>query len=171
MFVALGGTGDPMTLDRADKDRVADLLDLDAGRLGVPFLDETGIRTLLAGRPRIAIVGASPNPWRASNGVLRDLRGLGYDVVPVNPEASTVEGLACYPTLAAAVLATGPVDIVDVFRRPDACPAHAREAVAAGARCLWLQLGIASREAGRIAHEAGLAVVMDRCLAVDAARL
>jgi uncharacterized protein len=68
------------------------------------------------------------------------------------------------------VEATGKVDIVDVFRLPPACPAHAREAVEVGAGCLWLQLGIASREAGRIAHEAGLAVVMNRCLAVEAVR-
>jgi hypothetical protein len=159
-----------ITLDRADRRRLADLFDLHEGRLGVPLLDDAGIRSLLAGRPRIAIVGASPDPWRPSNGVLRDLRELGYDVVPVNPAATTVEGLTCYPTLTDAVEATGPVDIVDVFRRAEACPVHAHEAVAAGARCLWLQLGIASAEAGRIAHEAGLSVVMDRCLAVDAAR-
>ena len=66
---------------------------------------------------------------------------------------------------------TGPVDIVDVFRRPEACAAHAREAVEVGARCLWLQLGIANAEAGRIAHEAGLAVVMDRCTAIEHRRL
>jgi predicted CoA-binding protein len=161
----------PISLDPVDARRVADLLDLHEGRLGVPLLDEAAIRTLLAGRPRIAMIGASPDPWRPSNGVLRDLLALGYDVVPVNPAAASVEGLTCYPTLAAAVEATGPVDIVDVFRRAEACPDHAREAVAAGGRCLWLQLGIASAEAGRIAHEAGLSIVMDRCLAVDAARL
>ena len=66
---------------------------------------------------------------------------------------------------------TGRVDIVDVFRRPEACAAHAREAVEVGARCLWLQLGIASAEAGRIAHEAGLSVVMDRCIAIEHRRL
>jgi hypothetical protein len=103
--------------------------------------------------------------------VLRDLLRLGFDVVPVNPAATVVEGLACYPTLAAAVAATGPIDLVDVFRRADACPVHAREAVAVGARCLWLQLGIASREAGEIASAGGLAVVMDRCLAIEALRL
>jgi predicted CoA-binding protein len=103
--------------------------------------------------------------------VLVDLLGLGFDVVPVNPSVAEVAGLPCYPSLAEAVTATGPVDIVDVFRLPPACPEHAREAVAAGAKVLWLQLGIASREAGRIAHEGGLAVVMNRCLAVEAARL
>ena len=75
------------------------------------------------------------------------------------------------PTLADAVRATGPVDIVDVFRRPDLTVAHAREAVEVGARCFWLQQGIANEEAGRIAHDGGLSVVMDRCTAVAAWRV
>ena len=148
----------------------ADLLDLEAGRIGFPVLDRAAIQALLASRPRIGMIGASPNPVRPSHGVLLDLIGLGYDVVPVNPSVEEVAGLRCYPTLREAVDATGPVDIVDVFRLPPACPGHAREAVEVGARCLWLQLGIASREAGRIAHEGGLAVVMNRCLAVEAMR-
>jgi predicted CoA-binding protein len=89
----------------------------------------------------------------------------------VNPTASEVAGLRCYATLREAVDATGAVDIVDVFRLPPACPEHAREAVEVKARCLWLQLGIVSREAGQIAHDAGLAVVMNKCLAVEAGRL
>jgi len=149
----------------------ADLLDLEGGRIGYPVLDREAVRELLTSKPRIAVVGASPNPVRPSHGVLVDLVGLGYDVVPVNPTADEVAGLRCYPTLVEAVAATGPVDLVDVFRLPPGCPAHAREAVEVGAGCLWLQLGIVSREAGRIAHEAGLQVVMNRCLAVEAARL
>jgi predicted CoA-binding protein len=156
---------------RERRDWTAELLDLEAGRIGVPVLDRDQIRALLTTRPRIAIVGASANPTRPSHGVLVDLVGLGYDVVPVNPGVAEVAGLACYPTLADAVAATGPVDIVDVFRLPPACPGHAREAVVIGAHCLWLQLGIASREAGQIAHAGGLSVVMNRCLAVEAARL
>ena len=148
----------------------ADLADLEAGRIGFPVLDREGIRDLLATPRRIAIVGASPNPTRPSHGVLLDVHSLGHDVVPVNPTADEVAGLPCYPTLRAAVDATGPVEIVDVFRLPPACPAHAREAVEVGATVLWLQLGIASREAGQIAHEGGLAVVMNRCLAVEAVR-
>ena len=148
----------------------AELLDLEEGRMGVPILDRDAIAALLATRPRVAIVGASPNPVRPSHGVLVDLVSVGFDVVPVNPSVDEVAGLRCYPTLAAAVEATGPVGIVDVFRLPPACPAHAREAVEVGAACLWLQLGIASREAGRIAHAAGLDVVMNRCLAVEAMR-
>lgn len=157
---------------RRERDRwTAELLDLEAGRIGFPVLDRQGIRDLLASRPRIAVVGASPNPARPSYGVLVDLIGLGYDCVPVNPTADEVAGLRCYATLADAVEATGPVDLVDVFRLPPACPEHAREAVAVGAGCLWLQLGIVSREAGQIATDAGLQVVMNRCLAVEAARL
>ena len=148
----------------------ADLLELEAGRIGFPVLDRDSIRALLAASPRIAVVGASPSPVRPSHGVLVDLRGLGFDVVPVNPTAEEVAGLRCYPTLREAVDATGPVDIVDVFRLPMYCAEHAREAVEVGARCLWLQLGIASREAGMIAHEAGLDIVMNRCLAVEAMR-
>jgi predicted CoA-binding protein len=159
------GPGEP------DMDVVADHLDFEAGRLGVPLLDEAGIRTLLASARRVAIVGASANPFRPSHAVLRDLRRLGYEVVPVNPSESEVDGLPCFATLGDAVAATGPVDIVDVFRRREACPEHAREAVAVGARCLWLQLGIVSREAGRIAHDGGLAVVMDRCTVIEHARL
>lgn len=157
---------------RERKEWTADLLDLEAGRIGVPVLGREAIRALLdaSPKPRVAIVGASPSPVRPSHGVLADLQGLGYDVVPVNPSADEVAGLRCYPTLADAVAATGPVAIVDVFRLPPACPGHAREAVAAGAKVLWLQLGIASREAAQIAHGGGLAVVMNRCLAVEAAR-
>lgn len=159
------------TARRRERDSwTADLLDLEAGRIGVPVLDRAGIQALLATRPRIAVIGASPNPMRPSHGVMVDLRALGYDVVPVNPTANDVAGLRCYPTLRDAVDATGPVGIVDVFRLPPACPEHAHEAVEVGAACLWLQLGIASREAGRIAHEGGLQVVMNRCLAVEAGR-
>ena len=160
-----------MGRDRAERDWIATLIEVQEGRFPLPLLDDDGIRALLASRPRIAIVGASANPWRPSHGVLRSLRAYGYDVVPVSPATGEVDGLRCYPTLADAVAATGPVDIVDLFRRPDLCVEHAREAVAVGARCLWLQQGIANAEAARIAHEAGLAVVMDRCTAVEHQRL
>jgi predicted CoA-binding protein len=108
---------------------------------------------------------------RPSNDVFRYLVAAGYDVVPVSPTETEVQGVRAYPTLAEAVAATGPFDIVDVFRRAEFCADHAREAVAAGARCLWLQLGIVSAEAARIASEAGLAVVMDRCTKIEVARL
>lgn len=154
-----------------DRSALEALLDLHEGRLDIPLLDDAGIRALLATTSRIAIVGASDDPARPSHGVLRELRDAAYEVVPVNPNARLVDGLSCYPTVRDAVDATGPVDIVDVFRRPDRCAEHAREAVAVGARCLWLQLGIVDREAGRIAREGGLDVVMDRCTIVEVRRM
>jgi predicted CoA-binding protein len=157
--------------DQAEREWIATLIEVQEGRFPHPLLDDQGIRHLLASHPRIAIVGASPNPLRPSHGVLRSLRSYGYDVVPVSPAADEVDGLRCYPTLADAVAATGPVGIVDIFRRPDQCVEHAREAVAVGARCLWLQQGIANADAARIAREAGLSVVMDRCTAVEHQRL
>jgi predicted CoA-binding protein len=117
------------------------------------------------------MIGASSNRARPSNDVFRSLVAAGYDVVPVSPTETEVEGVRAYPTLAEAVEATGPVDIVDVFRRAEFCPDHAREAVAAGARCLWLQLGIVSAEAARIAAAGGLGVVMDRCTKIEVNRL
>ena len=160
-----------MSADFNDARRLADLFDLQDGRLDLPLLDDEGIRQLLSGRPRIAIVGASASPFRPSNGVFRDLRAFGYEVAPVNPTETEIDGQTCYPSLAEAVAAIGRIDVVDVFRRPEACPEHAREAVAAGARCLWLQLGIASREAAEIALAGGLSVVMDRCTAIEHGRL
>ncbi len=117
------------------------------------------------------MIGASANPWRPSHGVFGTLLDAGYDCVPVNPNETEVHGRPAFASLAAAVAATGPVDIVDVFRRSELCVAHAREAVAAGASCLWLQLGVANWEAARIAAEAGLAVVMDRCTAIELGRI
>jgi hypothetical protein len=110
-------------------------------------------------------------PSRPSFGVFRTLRARGYDCVPVNPNCRDVLGVTAYRTLAEAVDATGPFDIVDVFRRAELCEPHAREAVEAGARCLWLQLGIVNWEAARIAHEGGLSVVMDRCTAIEVRRV
>ena len=160
-----------MTARRDDRDSLATLIAVQEGRFPIPLLDDAGVRALLRSGPRIAIVGASSNPGRPSHGVMQSLRRAGYDIVPVNPREQLIEGLTCYPTVGAAVDATGPVDIVDVFRRPDLCVEHAREAVEVGARCLWLQLGIANAEAARIAHEAGLAVVMDRCTIIEHRRL
>jgi predicted CoA-binding protein len=160
-----------MSAGREDRDWLATLIAVQEGRFEIPLLDDDGIRALLRSSPRIAIVGASSHPIRPSHGVMQSLRRAGYDVIPVNPRETEIDGLVCYPTVLAAVEATGPVDIVDVFRRPDLCVEHAREAVAVDARCLWLQLGIANAEAARIAHEAGLAVVMDRCTIIEHRRL
>lgn len=151
--------------------RLQELIDFGEGRLDVSVLDAAGIAELLRSSHRVAMIGASSNPARPSNDVFGYLRGAGYDVVPVSPTETEVDGVTAYPTLAEAVAATGSFDIVDVFRRAEFCPDHAREAVAAGARCLWLQLGIVSAEAARIALDGGLAVVMDRCTKIEVARL
>lgn len=94
----------------------------------------------------------------------------GYDCVPINPNTTAVHGVRSFPTVVAAAAETGPFDIVDVFRRSELCVPHAEEAVAVGARCLWLQLGVVNWEAARIAAAAGLAVVMDRCTAIELRR-
>jgi predicted CoA-binding protein len=155
----------------ADRVSVRDLIDLHDGRWPVPILDDAGIAAVLRNARRIAVIGASSNPWRPSNGVFETLVDAGYDCVPVNPRETAVRGITAFPSLAEATAATGRFDIVDVFRRSDLCAGHAREAVDAGAGCLWLQLGIASWEAARIAADGGLSVVMDRCTAIEVRRL
>jgi predicted CoA-binding protein len=112
----------------------------------------------------IALVGASPNPDKPSHGVMRYLLSQGYRVLPVRPlDCDEVLGVPCVGTLAEI---DEPIDLVDVFRRPEHTPQHALEAVDAGAGALWLQLGIRSEEARRIATEGGLDYVEDLCTAV-----
>ena len=137
----------------------------------MPVLGDDGIAAFLRATRRIAVIGASSREARPSFGVFRYLVQQGYECVPVNPRERDVLGIPAFPTLAEAVAATGPVDLVDVFRRSELCVPHAREAVDAGARCLWLQLGIVNWQAARIAHDAGLSVVMDRCTAIEHRRL
>lgn len=120
---------------------------------------------------RIAVVGASSDAARPSFSVFRYLVNQGFDCVAVNPNERSILGVPAFRTLAEAVDATGPFDMVDVFRRSELCVPHAQEAVAIGARCLWLQLGVVNWEAARIAAEGGLAVVMDRCTAIEWRRL
>ncbi|HET8785081.1 MAG TPA: CoA-binding protein [Candidatus Limnocylindrales bacterium] len=158
---------DPGPRDRSEAERVAAILDLHEGRGPVPVLDDAGIAEIVKTTRRIAVIGASSNPDRPSYGVFRFLVERGLDCVPVNPRETEVHGVRAFPTLADAVAATGPVDLVDVFRRSELCAPHAEEAVTVGARCLWLQLGVVSWDAARIAHAAGLAVVMDRCTAIE----
>jgi uncharacterized protein len=137
----------------------------------VSVLDDAGIEDVLRSAGRIAVVGASSNPARPSFGVLRTLVRAGYDCVPINPNETEVAGLPAFANLTEAVAAGGPFDIVDVFRRSELCGPHAEEAVATGARCLWLQLGIVSWQAARIAADGGLSVVMDRCTAIEIGRI
>lgn len=158
-------------MDADERARLAEMLDLQEGRGPVSVFDEGAITALLRSRPRVAVVGASDRPGRPSREVFLALRRAGLDAVPVTPNFEAVGGVTAHPNLSAAVAATGPFDVVDVFRRAEDCPEHAREAVAAGARVLWLQLGIVSWDAARIAHAGGLGVVMDRCLSVELWRL
>jgi hypothetical protein len=137
----------------------------------VPVADDAGIEAVLRGTRRIAVVGASSRPDRPSFGVFRTLVRHGFECVPVNPNESEVLGVPAYPTLRDAADATGPFELVDVFRRSDQIVPHAREAVAIGARCLWLQLGVVNWEAARIAAQAGLIVVMNRCTAIEVRRI
>lgn len=111
----------------------------------------------------IAIVGASPEPHRSSHGVMRYLLEAGYRCIPVNPNCDEVLGVPAVGSLAEI---EEPIDVVDVFRRPQFCGAHAREAVETGAGALWLQLGIVSAEARAIAEQAGLDYVENACTAV-----
>lgn len=154
-----------------ERARTIAYLDLQEGRGPVPTLGDDGVRELFRSTRRIAVIGASDDPSRPSHDVFRHLLAVGFDAVPVNPNVREVAGIPALPTLADAVAAGGSFDIVDVFRRPESCAVHAREAVATGAACLWLQLGIVDWEAAQIAHDGGLAVVMDRCLSVEWRRL
>ena len=120
---------------------------------------------------RIAIVGASSNEGRPSFGVFRYLVHQGFECIPVNPNERSILGIPAYRSIAEAAAESGPFDIVDVFRRSELCVPHAEEAVAVGAPCLWLQLGVVNWEAARIAAEAGLSVVMDRCTAIEWRRI
>jgi predicted CoA-binding protein len=153
------------------KNRARAFLDLHEGRGPVAVLDDAGIARVLREARRIAVIGASSKPGRASFGVMRTLLAAGYDCVPVHPNEREVLGRRAYPTLDEAAAATGRFDIVDVFRRPESCPEHAREAVRTEAGCLWLQLGIVSWEAAEIAAAGGLEVVMDRCTAIELGRI
>jgi predicted CoA-binding protein len=163
--------GDDESLSSSDLARTRSFLDLAEGRGPVRVADDADIESVLRSTKRIAVVGASSKKDRPSFGVFRSLMNHGYDCVPVNPKEKAVFGIAAYPTLEAAATATGPFDLVDVFRRSDLVVPHAHEAVAVGARCLWLQLGIVNWDAAAIAAEAGLVVVMDRCTAIEVGRV
>ena len=113
----------------------------------------------------IALVGASKKEWRPSHGVMRYLLAQGYDVVPVNP-LCTGEEILGRRVVGSLREVEGPIDLVDVFRRAEYTPVVAHEAVAVGAKALWLQLGIRADESGDIAREAGPDYVEDLCTAV-----
>jgi len=131
------------------------------------FQDPRVITAVLRSARTVAVVGLSPDPLRASYFIGFYLQRHGYRVVPVNPKEREILGEPAFPSLGDIPF---PVDVVNVFRRPAAVPEIAREAVAIGAKALWLQFGVISDEGARIAVDGGIDVVMDRCMKVEHAR-
>jgi uncharacterized protein len=131
------------------------------------YQDPLTIQQVLLRAKTIAIVGLSNNPLRASYFVGFYLQRHGYRVIPVNPRESQILGERSFASLREVPL---PVDVVNVFRAPDALPAIAADAVAIKAKCLWCQFGVINEEGARIAERGGLTVVMDRCIKVEHAR-
>ena len=129
---------------------------------------ESALRHILETSQTIAMVGASSNPAKPSYEIMRGLLAAGFTVIPVNPTETEVLGQRAYASLAEI---PEPVDIVNVFRRPEQTPEIADEAVKIGARVLWLQTGIVSEEAANRARAGGLEVVMDECIGGTTARL
>jgi predicted CoA-binding protein len=128
-------------------------------------------RDLLARSRTVAMVGASPNPTRPSYFVFSYLRTKGrLKVAPINPAISEIDGVKAYPSLEAYAAENGPPDIVDVFRKPADAPQVVRDAIAVEAKAVWFQYGVINDEAIRLAAEAGMDVVVDRCIKVESAR-
>lgn len=124
------------------------------------------LQDILSSVKTIAMVGASPDKTKFSYGVLRVLHETGYDMVPINPRPGLEEirGIKVYPTLASV---DRPVDMVEVFRKPEDLYGIAQEAIAIGAKVLWGQIGVVDHEAARLAEDAGLKVVMNRCPKIE----
>ncbi len=135
----------------------------------MPLVDDiAGLRRILARSRTIAVVGLSANWYRPSYFAAKYLQDHGYRVIPVNPNYEQVLGQRCYPSVSAI---PEPVDVVDGFRKAEEMVELAREAVAKNASVLWMQLGIRNDEALRIASDAGLDVVVDRCMKIEHARI
>ncbi len=130
--------------------------------------DIPSLRRILAESRTIAVVGLSQNWHRPSNFAAKYLKHHGYRIIPVNPAYDEVLGEKCYASLADI---PEPVDVVDCFRRSEDIPPLADQAIAIGAKVLWLQLGVINLEAAERARAAGLDVVMDRCIKIEHARL
>ena len=135
----------------------------------MPLVDDiAGLRRVLGKARTIAVVGLSANWYRPSYFAAKYMQDHGYRVIPVNPNYPEVLGATCYPDIASI---PGSIDIVDCFRKPGEMVPLAREAVAKGAKVLWMQLGIRNDEAASIATAAGLDVVQDRCVKIEHARI
>ncbi|MET4896076.1 CoA-binding protein [Sphingomonadaceae bacterium jetA1] len=136
----------------------------------MPLTADADIRQLLSGARTIAMVGASDRPDRPSYGVMKRLQDHGYRVIPVNPQITGehIHGEFVFRELSQL---GDPVDIVDIFRRADAVGPIVEEAIAIGAKAIWMQLGVVNEEAAARAEAAGLIVVMDRCPAIEIPRL
>ena len=130
--------------------------------------DIPGIRRILDEHRTVAMVGLSANWYRPSFFAAKYLQDHGFRVIPVTPRYQEILGEKCYPSVRDV---PEPIGVVDCFRRAEAIPAIAEEAIEVGAKVLWMQLGVINREAARRAEEAGLAVVMDRCMKIEYARL
>lgn len=131
------------------------------------FADPEDIAAILAMK-RIAVVGLSSSPWRTSYNVSRHMQALGYTIIPVNPNETEVLGEKAYPSLSGL---PEPLQVVDVFRRSEYVGAVVDEAIKVGAKAIWMQIGVIDLDAARRARQAGLLVVMDRCIKVEHARL
>ena len=129
---------------------------------------DSAIHDILAKPMTVAVVGCSPDPTRDSHYVARILQKHGHRVIPVNPHGSDMLGERCYRDLRSV---PHPIDMVDVFRRPDAVPAVVDDAIAVKASVVWLQLGVVHEEAAAKARAAGITVIMDRCPAIEYRRL
>ena len=136
----------------------------------MPLTADADIKALLESARTIAMIGASDRPDRASYGVMAKLQAHGYRVIPVNPQITGehVHGEFVFRELAQL---GDPIDIVDIFRRPDAAGEAVDQAIAIGAKAVWMQLGVVNHDAAARAEAAGLQVVMDRCPAIDIPRL
>ncbi len=132
-----------------------------------PYQDPATIQRVLREANTIAVVGMSSNPLRASHFVGLYASRHGYNVIPVNPREDEILGLKCYPSIAEV---PEPIDIVDVFRDPSAVPEIVEDAINADAKALWLQFGVISEAGAKRASNAGMDVVMDKCLKIEHAR-
>jgi predicted CoA-binding protein len=133
-----------------------------------PAATNAGIRAILARAKTIAVVGLSDKPERESHHVAAYLQSHGYRIIPVNPNAAEILGERAYASLREVPV---PVDVVDIFRQPAVVPAIVAEAIAIGAKVVWMQEGIVHETAAEAARTAGLTVVMDRCLLKEHRRL